>query len=96
MEEILSRFDNLSTEFLDLKDVIIKNLQIENERFRNRVFLSQQKISYIVSLESNYNMLEQYGRQNNIEITSIPDTVQDNELENKVVEIFDAIGVEPN
>ena len=41
-------------------------------------------------------MLEQYGRQNNIEITSVPDTVQDNELENKVIEIFDAIGVEPN
>ena len=38
MEEILSRFDNLSTEFLNLKDVIIKNLQIENERFRNKVF----------------------------------------------------------
>ena len=39
-------------------------------------------------------MLEQYGRRNNIEITGIPDTVQDNELESKVTEIFDAIGVE--
>ena len=39
-------------------------------------------------------MLEQYGRRNNIEITGIPDTVQDNELENKVIGIFDAIGVE--
>ena len=37
---------------------------------------------------------EQYGRRNNIEITGIPDTVRDNELENKVIEIFDAIGVE--
>ena len=41
-------------------------------------------------------MLEQYGRRNNIEITGIPDTVQDNELENKVIGIFDAIGVEAN
>ena len=39
-------------------------------------------------------MLKQYGGWNNIEITVIPDTVQDNELENKVIEIFDAIGVE--
>ena len=39
-------------------------------------------------------MLEQYGRCKNIEITGIPDIVQDNELENKVIEIFDAIGVE--
>ena len=50
----------------------------------------------IVSLESNHNMLEQYGRRNNIEITGIPDTVQDNELESKVTVIFDAIGVEAN
>ena len=41
-------------------------------------------------------MLEQYGRRNNIEITGIPDTVLDNELENKVIGIFDAIGVEAN
>ena len=41
-------------------------------------------------------MLKQYGGWNNIEITVIPDTVQDNELENKVIEIFDAIGVEAN
>ena len=39
-------------------------------------------------------MLEQYGRRNNIEITGIPDTVEDNELENNVIVIFDAISVE--
>ena len=89
--KLLSRFDNLSTEFLNLKDIIIKNLQIENERLRNRVSYLNKRI---VSLESNHNMFEQYGRRNNIEITDIPDTVQDNELENKVTEILDAIGVE--
>ena len=41
-------------------------------------------------------MLKQYGRRNNIEFTGIPDTVQGNELENKVIRIFDAIGVEAN
>ena len=40
--KLLSRFDNLSTEFRNLKDVIIKNLKIENERLKNS-FLSQQK-----------------------------------------------------
>ena len=29
--KLLSRFDNLSTEFLNLKDIVIKNLQIEND-----------------------------------------------------------------
>ena len=41
-------------------------------------------------------MLEQYERRNNIEITGISDTVQDNELENKVIGVLDAIGVEAN
>ena len=40
--KLLSRFDNLSTEFRNLKDVIIKNLKIENELLKNS-FLSQQK-----------------------------------------------------
>ena len=49
--KLLSRFDDLSTEFLNLKDVIIKNLQIENERLRNRV---SYLIKRIASLESNH------------------------------------------
>ena len=88
---LLSGFHNLSTEFLNLKDVIIKNLQIRNERLRNRVSYLNKRVA---SLESNHNMLEQYRRRNNIQITSILDTVQDNELKNKVIEIFDATDVE--
>ena len=82
--KLLCRFDNLSTEFLNLKDVIIKNLQIENDRLRNRISY----LKRIVSLVSNHNMLEQYGRRNNIESTGI--------LENKAIRIFDVIGVEAN
>ena len=89
--KLLSRFDNLSTEFLNLKDIIIKNLQIEIERLRKPVSYLNKKV---VSLEANNNILEQYGRRNNIEITGIPDSVQDNQLEKKVIEIFDAIGVD--
>ena len=89
--KLLSSFDSLSTEFRNLKDIIIKRLQIENERLRKRVsYLSKR----IVSLEYNHNMLKQYVRQNNIEVTRTPNTVQDNELENKVIEIFNAISVE--
>ena len=75
--KLLSCCDNLSTEFVNVKDIIIKNLQIEIEHLRNRVSYLNKRI---VSLESNHNMLKQYGRQNNIEITGIPDTVHDNEL----------------
>ena len=38
-------------------------------------------------------MLEQYGRRNNLEITGIPDSVPQRDLENKVVDILNAIGV---
>ena len=89
--KLLSRFDNLSTKFLNLKDIIIKNLQIENEHLRNQVSYLNKKV---VSFEASHNILEQYGRRNNIEITCILDTVQDNQLENKVIEIFDTIGVD--
>ena len=89
--KLLSRFDNLSKEFLNLKDIIIKNLQIENERLKNQVSYLNKKV---VSLEANHNILEQYGRRNNIEIAGIPDSVQDNQLEKKVIEIFDAISID--
>ena len=35
--ELLSRFDNLNKGTLNLKDVIIKDLQVENQNLRNKV-----------------------------------------------------------
>ena len=62
------RFDGLDNELLNLKDVIIKNLQVENERLRKKINVLENKI---LTLESEHNSLEQYGRRNNIEITGI-------------------------
>ena len=62
---LLSRFDELSKELLNVKDVIIKNLQVENERLRDKVSNLESKV---ISPEINQNMLEQYGRINNIEV----------------------------
>ena len=39
-------------------------------------------------------MLEQYGRSNNIVISGISDSVEQNSLEEKVVFIFFSIGVD--
>ena len=47
----------------------------------------------VISLEENSNSLEQYGRRNNLEITGIPDDVDDQKLEEKVIEILDKIDV---
>ena len=38
-------------------------------------------------------MLEQYGRSNNIEISGIPDSVEQSSLEEKIVFVFSNIGV---
>ena len=47
----------------------------------------------VISLESRQNMLEHYGRRNNLEITGIPDSGPQRDLQNKVVGILKAIGV---
>ena len=44
-----SRFDGLDNELLNLKDVIIKNLQVENERLRKKVNVLENKV---LTLES--------------------------------------------
>ena len=89
--KLLSRFDELSKELLNVKDVIIKNLQVENERLREEVSNLEKKVT---SLEINQNMIEQYCRRNNNEVSSIPDSVEDNCLEEKVISVFTSIGID--
>ena len=89
-EKLLSRMDGLSAEIVNMKDVIIKNLQIDNEKLRKKVDFLENKI---ITLEKNENLLEQYGRRNNLEITGIPDNVSHSDLENKVVGILNSIDV---
>ena len=86
-----SRFDGLDIELLNFKDVIIKNLQVENERLRKKVNVLENKV---LTLESEHNSLEQYGRRNNTEITGSPDNVPNQILEEKVVVILNEINVD--
>ena len=64
-KKILSYFDGLDKELLNLKYVIIKGLQVENQHLYMKVNNLENKV---MSLEINGNHLEQYGR-NNLEIT---------------------------
>ena len=50
-----SRFDGLDNELLNLKDVIIKKLQVENERLRKKVNVLENKI---LTFENEHNSLE--------------------------------------
>ena len=72
---LLSRLDELSGKLLNVENVIIKNLQSENERPREKLSSLENKV---VSLETGQNMLEPYGRRKNINISGIPDSVEQN------------------
>lgn len=89
-KKMLTRFDGVDKELLNLKDVIIKDLQIENQRLRVKLNNLEKKV---ISLEESGNLLEQYGRRNNLEITGIPNDVEDVHLEEKVIEILEKIDV---
>ena len=58
--KLLLRFDELTKELLNVKDMITKNLQAENERLRKKVWRTLE--SKTTSLEINQNELEQYSR----------------------------------
>ena len=85
------RFDGLDNKLINLKDVIIKNLQVENEVFRKTVNVLENKV---LTLESKHNSLEQFGRRNNIETFGIPDSILDQNLDEKFVGIFNEISVD--
>ena len=86
-KKMLTRFDGLDKELLNIKDVIIKDLQIENQRLCSKINNSEKKV---ISLEGSGNLSEQYGRQKNLEIMGVPDYVEDKKLE-KVMEILQKI-----
>ena len=89
--KLLSRFDALTRKLLNVKDAIVKNLQAENEHLREIVRNLETKVT---SIKINQNMLEQYGRRNNIEVSGIPDSVEDNCLEEKNISLFTSIGID--
>ena len=75
---------------INLKDIIVKNLQDENKRLKTKVNVLENKI---IDLEIQNNNVDQYSRRNNVEISGIPQSVSDNQLEEKVVDILKAIDV---
>ena len=78
---------------INLKDVIIKRLQDENELLRAKCNKLENEI---VSLVSSTNQVEQYGRRNNIVISGISDDISDNDLESTVINIMKDVDVDIN
>ena len=82
--KLLDGFSSFKDEFINLKDVVIRNLKEENAKLRSSVKV----------LENKFNHLEQYGIHNNIKVSRTPDLIGENELERSVIKIMKTIDVE--
>ena len=84
MEDIFN--DSLS----EVKDAIIEGLRAENLKLQQKVKSLESRIS---KLETDCNKQDQYNRRNNLEIHGIPSNISDDMLEEKVIQIFEGIGL---
>ena len=89
LDEINNGNVGLKDEISNLKDIVIKHLQEENQNLWQKCNKLEEKI---VKLESEQNSLAQYGRRNNI-ISGIFDSVDDNNLEITVISMMSDINV---
>ena len=72
---------------------MINNLKTENNILKQMHDLMKQTNDRVEKLEREQNRNFQYQRRNTIEITGIPSTVRQADLEKEVVKIYEAAGV---
>ena len=82
--------DQMNESVMSIKDTIIDALKENNPQLPNKVELLKKKLTEV---EMSRNKLEQYTRRNNIEIQGIPPQIPDKKLEEKVIEVFDAMNI---
>ena len=89
-ENIVISINSPRDEITNLKDIVIKKLQENNERLKSRCSNLENKL---VSLETLINALEQYRRRKNLVLTGKPVTIADDELESTFISILSNIEV---
>ena len=90
IEDIFQKsISGLQDDILNIRDVIIQQLQDDNSKLKDRVSCLEYKV---IQLEIKINSLEQYGRRNNLQIGGIPTSIS-NELEKTAVAILNSINV---
>ena len=86
--------DDLVAESLSkIKDSITEALHEENSLLHQKI---EKLDSHISVLEIDSNKQDQYNRRNHLDIQGIPDSVPDDQLEEKVIKIFNQINVKIN
>ena len=72
--DLVGNFHDLPDEIINMKNIIIRKLKDENAQLKETIANLQHKA---IILETATNSVEQYNRRNNIEITGIPDNIED-------------------
>ena len=85
-DEISNGNSGLEDEINDFKDTVIKPLQGENQNLRQKCNKLEAKI--VSKLETEQNSLAHYERRKNIDISGIPYSFDDNNLENIVISMM--------
>ena len=86
--------DDLVAESLSkIKDSIVEAFREENSLLHQKIEKLESRISV---LAADMNNQDQYNRRNNLHIQGIPDIIPDDQLEEKVIEIFNQINVKIN
>ena len=95
--QIKSLRSDITEEIAKQKEDIIEHLLKENQGLKSEIQLLKEELSSksdeLCEIERDVIDLQQYIRRNNIEICGIPDDINDKDLEKKVLEIADIIGI---
>ena len=68
----MQNITNLKDKLINLKDIIIKNLQDENKHLKTKVNVLENKI---IDLKIPNNNVDHYSRRNKFKISAIPQSV---------------------
>ena len=97
IKEITSLKEDLSNSLNNSKNEIIEKLQNENKELQDKVLCLENLVSsqeeLIIDMERDICEVQQYQRRNNVEITGIPESIKQHELESKVIELANVIDV---
>lgn len=97
LQNLTNSQTKISTDVEEVKNVIIKNLVEANKNLQNTVKTLQEKIKKMEQNEKETKIYiekqNQYGRRNNVEISGIDNEIEDDQLEDKVIDILKKIDV---
>ena len=95
--DLTKTFDFFDKKISDMEMNIISNLVAENKKLASKCedleFITNKLTSRVAVLEKNHWQSVQYNRRNNIEIAGIPTSISNEQLEYKVCEVLNSIGI---